>query len=72
MVVLVDLEDDAATSLETPRPSCGRFNVGPLYHSLDAPTEGNVTEGDERPNPNINPFSAALSCYPYAGAIAWT
>jgi hypothetical protein len=64
MVVLVDLEDDEPTSLETPHPSSGRFNVRPLYHSLDAPAEGDVMAGAERPNPNINGFSAALSCYP--------
>ncbi|KAJ4373080.1 hypothetical protein N0V83_003371 [Neocucurbitaria cava] len=66
MVVLVDLDDDAP-SLHAPHGS-GLLNVKPVHHSL-APTaaEGNVQEADmhdERPNPNINGFSAALSCYP--------
>jgi len=68
MVVLVDLDDDEPTSLENPHPSSGRFNVKPLYHSLDAPTEGSVTAGYERPNPNINGFSQALSCYPFVSS----
>ncbi|OAG25365.1 hypothetical protein CC77DRAFT_1037478 [Alternaria alternata] len=70
MVVLVDLDDDEPTSLENPHPSSGRFNVKPLYHSLDAPTEGSVTAGYERPNPNINGFSQALSCYPIVSQLA--
>jgi hypothetical protein len=64
MVVLVDLEDDELPSLETPHPSSGRFNVLPRHRSLDAPVQDNLTVATERPNPNINGFSAALSCYP--------
>jgi hypothetical protein len=66
MVVLVDLEDDEPPAFHTPHAS-GLLNVKPLHHSLAASTaEGdqNVTAVDERPNPNINGFSAALSCYP--------
>lgn len=64
MVVLVDLGDDEPPSLETPHPSSGRRNVRPLHHSLDKPAQGDVSVENERPNPNINGFSAALSCYP--------
>ena len=66
MVVLVDLEDDEPPSLQTPHAS-GLLNVKPLHHSLDAPPAGGgegTEEIEERPNPNINGFSAALSCYP--------
>lgn len=57
MVVLVDLDDadDAQAHLvhrfaptSTPSPA----------HA------GGVKGDDKRPNPNINGFSAALSCYP--------
>lgn len=66
MVVLVDLEDDEAPSLQSPHAS-GLMNVKPLHHSLqDSATESEqrVSVADERPNPNKNGFSAALSCYP--------
>jgi len=67
MVVLVDLGDDELPNLETPHPSSGRFNVLPPRRSLD---EGDVTTAAERPNPNINGFSAALSCYPIVSQLA--
>lgn len=66
MVVLVDLEDDEPPSLQAPHAS-GLPNVKPLHHSLDdstAESEQSVSVADERPNPNKNGFSAALSCYP--------
>ncbi|KAE8838423.1 hypothetical protein CFE70_006094 [Pyrenophora teres f. teres 0-1] len=72
MVVLVDLEDDEPPSLQTPHAS-GLLNVKPLYHSLDTPPADNVQGAEdieERPNPNINGFSAALSCYPIVSQLA--
>ncbi|EMD86495.1 hypothetical protein COCHEDRAFT_1116385 [Bipolaris maydis C5] len=66
MVVLVDLEDDEAPSLQSPHAS-GLLNVKPLHHSLSESTAESgqrVSVADERPNPNKNGFSAALSCYP--------
>lgn len=66
MVVLVDLEDDEPLSLQVPHAS-GLLNVRPLHHSLNGTTvesEQRVSMADERPNPNKNGFSAALSCYP--------
>ncbi|KAF1936766.1 hypothetical protein EJ02DRAFT_506368 [Clathrospora elynae] len=62
MVVLVDLDDDA-------------LSVKPLHHSLAPPTAESagvqrVPAADERPNPNMNGFSAALSCYPIVRQLA--
>ena len=54
MVVIVDL--DAATPPGKP-----------LHHSLSAATptaRGSEEAAQQRPNPNVNGFSAALSCYP--------
>lgn len=74
MVVLVDLDDDAP-SLHAPHAS-GLLNTKPLHHSLGftaAEGEQSVHEAeilDERPNPNINGFSAALSCYPIVRQLA--
>jgi hypothetical protein len=66
MVVLVDLEDDEAPPLQAPHAS-GLLHVKPLHHSLNECTgesEQKASTADERPNPNKNGFSAALSCYP--------
>ena len=76
MVVLVDLEDDEAPSFQQAAPhASGLLNVKPLHHSLmnnAAATsttaversEQSVEATEQRPNPNMNGFSAALSCYP--------
>lgn len=68
MVVLVDLDDEPSSP--TPHVACASDfirHVKPVHHSL-APTTADIEEtapvADERPNPNINGFSAALSCYP--------
>jgi hypothetical protein len=67
MVVLVDLDDEA------PSPNVLRApgfidDVKPLMHRSFAPTatedDDSALAVDDRPNPNINGFSAALSCYP--------
>jgi hypothetical protein len=55
MVVIADLDDDT--------PPSGK----PLHYSLSAvlATERISEEAAQRrPNPNMNGFSAALSCYP--------
>ncbi|KAF2008128.1 hypothetical protein P154DRAFT_453585 [Amniculicola lignicola CBS 123094] len=64
MVVIADLGDD------TPAP------VGkPIHHSI-APESTYLGDIDEengepaRPNPNVNGFSAALSCYPIVRQLA--
>ena len=53
MVVLVDL-DDADDASHVPHALVHRYqDDGACDNSIDS-----------RPNPNINGFSAALSCYP--------
>ena len=66
MVVLVDLEDDALSAYLAPHPSTRSLpDVKPLLHDLLAAPEGeDARTADTRPNPNVNGFSAALSCYP--------
>ena len=66
MVVLVDLEDDALPAYLAPHTSTLSIpDVKPLLHNLLASTkEEHAKTAGERPNPNINGFSAALSCYP--------
>ncbi|KAH9878275.1 hypothetical protein J1614_003492 [Plenodomus biglobosus] len=65
MVVLFDLEDVDAPGLPY---------VKPLHHSLswvEAAAGQTVKEADgERANPNVNGFSAALSCYPIVRQLA--
>jgi hypothetical protein len=63
MVVLVDLDDDEPPSHDNHSNTAGFANVKPLHHSLAEDVQA-VPVVDERPNPNINGFSAALSCYP--------
>jgi hypothetical protein len=62
MVVLVDLDDDEPPSHDN-YSQTGLMNVKLLHHSLAEDVQS-VPVIDERPNPNINGFSAALSCYP--------
>lgn len=67
MVVLVDLEDSALPAYVATRLSAPSVpDVQPLLHELLASTEkkNHAEIVDKRPNPNINGFSAALSCYP--------
>tara|TARA_R110002003_G_scaffold117_11_gene10397 strand:+ start:6049 stop:6249 length:201 start_codon:yes stop_codon:yes gene_type:complete len=66
MVVIVDLDDDPL-SHHAPRAPAFIRDVKPVYRSLaPAAADGAASASgtDERPNPNINGFSAALSCYP--------
>lgn len=66
MVVLLDLDDDVLPAYLAPHTSTPRIpDVKPLLHSLLATTTAEeVHSTEDRPNPNINGFSAALSCYP--------
>lgn len=66
MVVLVDLEDDALPAYLAPHTSTASIpDVKPLLRDLLASTaDEHAKTADERPNPNVNGFSAALSCYP--------
>jgi hypothetical protein len=71
MAVIVDLDDDASADATHPASASGlplRI-VKPVHHSLAGVAEGlerdgATDSGSGRPNPNINGFSAALSCYP--------
>jgi hypothetical protein len=67
MVVLVDLDD------EPPSPNVLHApgfigDVKPVMHRSFAPAatedDDSALASEDRPNPNINGFSAALSCYP--------
>lgn len=66
MVVVVDLEDDTLPAYLAPHVSTPSIpDVKPSVYDLLASTVDSHTKtADERPNPNINGFSAALSCYP--------
>ncbi|KAF2201187.1 hypothetical protein GQ43DRAFT_440828 [Delitschia confertaspora ATCC 74209] len=75
MVVLVDLEDDDIHSLHTNQhqhAGNGFITLKQLHHSWPARNELNneSVEHDDRPNPNINGFSACLSCYPVVSEVA--
>jgi hypothetical protein len=66
MVVLVDL-DDEPPSPHAPRAPGFVRDMKPVHRPLaPAATEDDESAPgtEERPNPNINGFSAALSCYP--------
>ncbi|KAF1950583.1 hypothetical protein CC80DRAFT_496666 [Byssothecium circinans] len=67
MVVLVDLDDD------TPPARAPRATGKPLHHSLagaEVTNSETTATADARPNPNVNGFSAALSCYPIVRQLA--
>ncbi|KAF2873903.1 hypothetical protein BDV95DRAFT_567983 [Massariosphaeria phaeospora] len=73
MVVLLDLDDDAPDAHGSHEPSFR--DMKPLHHSLAATTTTGTepVEADTvaaRPNPNVNGFSAALSCYPIVRQLA--
>lgn len=66
MVVFVDLEDDISNDPNDPR----EFSSLRRHHLADKVTTKVTANGDdesteERPNPNVNSFSAALGAYPY-------
>lgn len=66
MVVIVDLDDE----VHDPHSDTNGFaSLTQLRHSLGNAISGD-DEDDARPNPNINGFSAILSCYPYAASDA--
>ena len=66
MVVLVDLGDSAHPAYLAPHTLTPNIpDLKPLLHDLLASTsDEHAKPVDERSNPNINGFSAALSCYP--------
>lgn len=71
MVVIVDLDDDAPPldappvhCLLTSRAAAAAAAAGSGY------SEQRALVAQERPNPNINGFSAALSCYPIVRQLA--
>ncbi|KZM24073.1 uncharacterized protein EKO05_0010264 [Ascochyta rabiei] len=72
MVVLVDLEEDGLPAYLAPHTLTASIpDVKPLLHDLLASTNNeHARTAGERPNPNINGFSAALSCYPIVRQLA--
>lgn len=71
MVVLLDLDEDVSDPHADVRHG-GGFADFQIHLRNGAVTKSDRTgipddgEGSERENPNINGFSAALGCYPYA------
>ena len=73
MVVFLDLDsdDDLVFDPRSDAHSASRFplskprlgNAVTLKHVVRE-ADKRETEGEERPNPNLNGFSAALACYP--------
>ena len=61
MVVFVDLEDDVPND---PHESLRKHHLGDKV-TTKVTTNGDDESTKERPNPNINSFSAALGAYPY-------
>ncbi|KAK7538911.1 hypothetical protein IWX49DRAFT_499137 [Phyllosticta citricarpa] len=82
MVVLLDLDDDSNDLLFEPYHLSSQHSADsyvrrnqPYHDSADrhhhhhsGPANGHVE--DERPNPNLNAFSAILSCYPIVTQLA--
>lgn len=59
MVVIIDLDD------EPPPAHGGHVSGKPAHHSVGAAVVCTSKEAAQpRENPNVNGFSAALSCYP--------
>jgi hypothetical protein len=60
MVVIVDLDED------TPPAHAPHAFRKPVHHSISDAIAAEISEeaAQQRPNPNVNGFSAALSCYP--------
>lgn len=70
MVVFVDLEDDVPDDPHADPNEPRGFSSLRKHHLGDKSTAEVTANGDdehveERPNPNINSFSAALGAYPY-------
>ena len=68
MVVFVDLEDDVSDDPHANEPrGFSYFRKHHLGNPVTAKVTGNGDDGnvEERPNPNINGFSAALGAYPF-------
>lgn len=77
MAIIVDLDDDASADpapAQARSPNASGFpNLKALHHSLvsverdeysNDKSDSKTGSDSIRPNPNINGFSAALSCYP--------
>ena len=67
MVVLVDLDEDLSDPYVESRHGTGflppKLHVNELMTAKGLASEA-PDPGNERPNPNLNGFSAALGCYP--------
>ncbi|KAK8182673.1 hypothetical protein BC567DRAFT_158063 [Phyllosticta citribraziliensis] len=73
MVVLLDLDDDSNDLLFEPYHSADPYvrRNQPSHESADQHSDpANDHVEDERPNPNLNAFSAILSCYPIVTQLA--
>ncbi|KAF2087732.1 hypothetical protein K490DRAFT_23186, partial [Saccharata proteae CBS 121410] len=71
MVVLLDLDEDVLDDPPNDAYSAHAY-LGQQYHRgvMDPTDAANDGRGDDRPNPNINGFSAILSCYPIVTQLA--
>lgn len=65
MVILVDLDEDDTDShgYQASETAAGRV-------VLDDHDEVRSPSAEARPNPNINGFSSAVACYPYADLVS--
>ncbi|KIW09076.1 uncharacterized protein PV09_00024 [Verruconis gallopava] len=83
MVVLLDLDDDPRLLDAADRSAYDHFKTqlrGPLLragntqdalaHTDETAAVDADTANDQRPNPNLNGFSAILSCYPIVASLA--
>ena len=75
MVVLLDLDEDVLDPNADVRHGGGFAKFRPQLHNAAVTTNSRTGDPDdgtglERENPNINGFSAALGCYPYALRVA--
>ncbi|KAL9136608.1 MAG: hypothetical protein Q9175_002168, partial [Cornicularia normoerica] len=76
MVVFVDLEDDVPDDPHADPHEPRGFSSLRKHHLGDKVTAKATATGDdenvdERPNPNINSFSAALGAYPIVTQVAY-
>lgn len=71
MVVLLDLDEDVLDPHADGQHSGGFADFRPhlrdsTVHKIRRTKDPEDVEAPDRANPNINGFSAALGCYPYA------
>ncbi|GME25689.1 Zinc finger FYVE/PHD-type protein [Neofusicoccum parvum] len=73
MVVFLDFEDDSPDPFLEPFRPTDAYPLSQQQHRAGPADDGDRAQPgqeDERPNPNINGFSAILSCYPIVTQLA--